>query len=108
MLNYFNKTSSRVNAPFGAMSAFIHKILPALGRRSALNGALEHLASLPLTAQSSLALVRLHHETLLLGITPQSITLLSKDQDPESGSPRSGADEAGCRNDTGATELASK
>ena len=33
---------------------------------------------MPLTAQSSLAVVRLHNETLLLGITPQSITLLAK------------------------------
>jgi flagellar biogenesis protein FliO len=46
------------------------------GRRVA--GALEHLGTLPLTAQSSLALVRLHDETLLLGITPQSIKVLAK------------------------------
>jgi flagellar biogenesis protein FliO len=43
-----------------------------------LGNALEHLGSLPLTAQSSLALVRLQDETLLLGITPQTITLLTK------------------------------
>jgi flagellar biogenesis protein FliO len=53
-------------------------MIPALARRSAVAGALEHLGSLPLTAQSSLALVRLNQETLLLGITPQGITLLTK------------------------------
>ena len=37
---------------------------------------------MPLTAQSSLAVVRLHDETLLLGITPQSITLLAKGNEP--------------------------
>jgi flagellar biogenesis protein FliO len=59
-------------------AAFLRRIIPALARRSAVAGALEHLGSLPLTAQSSLALVRLNQETLLLGITPQGITLLTK------------------------------
>jgi flagellar biogenesis protein FliO len=53
------------------------RVLPRLRRRSALDGAIEHLESLPLTAHSSLALVRFYNDTLLLGITPQSITLLS-------------------------------
>lgn len=63
---------------FAGLCALFRRIVPGLGRRSAFGGALEHLGSLPLTAHSSLALVRLHRETLLLGITPQSITLLSK------------------------------
>jgi flagellar biogenesis protein FliO len=63
------------------LGALFHRVFPNLGRRSAFGGALEHLGSLPLTAHSSLALVRLYKETLLLGITPQSITLLSKESD---------------------------
>ncbi len=55
----------------------VGRALPSLRRRSAIDGALEHLGSLPLTAHSSLALVRLYKDTLLLGITSQSITLLS-------------------------------
>jgi flagellar biogenesis protein FliO len=46
---------------------------------------LEHLGTMPLTAQSSLALVRLNGETLLLGITPQNISLLAKGNDPKAG-----------------------
>ena len=59
----------------------LRRLLSPLGRHAKTAGALEHLASLPLTAQSSLALVRLHKETLLLGITPQSVTLLTKGHD---------------------------
>jgi flagellar biogenesis protein FliO len=66
-------------AGIAGLAAFIRRIVPALARRSAVAGALEHLASLPLTAHSSLALVRLNKQTLLLGITPQGITLLTKD-----------------------------
>ena len=63
------------------LRALFRRVFPSLGRRSAFGGALEHLGSLPLTAHSSLALVRLYKETLLLGITPQSVTLLSKRSD---------------------------
>lgn len=59
-------------------AALWQRIVPALRRRAVAGNALEHLGSLPLTAQSSLALVRLHGETLLLGVTAQSITLLTK------------------------------
>jgi flagellar biogenesis protein FliO len=62
---------------FNFFCALLRRLFPTLKRRASIDGALEHLASLPLTAQSCLALVRLHQETLLLGITPQSITLLS-------------------------------
>jgi flagellar biogenesis protein FliO len=60
------------------LAALLRRMIPALTRRSAVGGALEHLGSLPLNAHSSLALVRLDKETLLLGITPQGITLLAK------------------------------
>lgn len=65
-------------AGIAGLAALLRRIIPAFARRSSVGGALEHLGSLPLTAHSSLALVRLHKETLLLGITPQGITLLTK------------------------------
>lgn len=37
---------------------------------------------MPLTAQASLALVRLNGETLLLGVTAKNITLLAKSGGP--------------------------
>jgi len=43
-----------------------------------LGTAVQHLGTLPLTPQSSLALVRVYKETLVLGITAQSVTLLAK------------------------------
>ncbi len=70
-----------------SLCAIFRRVFPSLRRRSAFNGALEHLGSLPLTAHSSLALVRLYKETLLLGITPQSITLLSKGNDDSAFAP---------------------
>jgi flagellar biogenesis protein FliO len=63
------------------LSALLRRVFPALGRRPPLGSVLERLGSLPLTAHASLVLVRLHKETLLLGITPQSITLLTKGPD---------------------------
>jgi flagellar biogenesis protein FliO len=65
-------------AVIAGLASLVRRIIPALGRRSAVGKALEHLGTLPLTAHSSLALVRLNKETLLLGITPQGITLLTK------------------------------
>lgn len=59
-------------------AALWQRLMPALRRRAVADNALEHLGSLPLTAQSSLALVRLQGETLLLGVTAQNITLLAK------------------------------
>jgi len=69
-------------------AALLQRLMPALRRRGNLGNALEHLGSLALTAQSSLALVRLQDETLLLGITPQSITLLTKTSAPAPLPPR--------------------
>lgn len=64
-----------------SLGAFVQRLMPALGKRPSIGAALEHLGTMPLTAQSSLALVRLHGETLLLGITPQNISLLAKGGD---------------------------
>jgi flagellar biogenesis protein FliO len=60
------------------LTALMQRFLPVLNRRASVGGMLEHLGTMPLTAQSSLALVRLQGETLLLGITPQTITVLTK------------------------------
>ena len=61
-----------------ALGGVIGRWLPFAGRRSAVGTVLQHLGTLPLTTQSSLALVRVYEETLVLGITPQSVTLLTK------------------------------
>jgi flagellar biogenesis protein FliO len=69
--------SSRQTPVRDGLGALLGRFMPAWsGRRTV--GALEHLGSLPLTAQSSLALIRLHDETLLLGITPQNIKVLAR------------------------------
>lgn len=60
------------------LTSIIVRWLPFAGRPSALGTSLQHLGSLPLTAQASLALVRVYNETLVLGITSQSVTLLTK------------------------------
>jgi flagellar biogenesis protein FliO len=65
----------------GGLGAFMRCFLAPLGRRSLAGGALEHLGTLALTAQSSLALVRLHNETLLLGITAQNISVLARNDE---------------------------
>jgi len=87
---FSSKNSREGRRDAGGLSgyaALLQRLLPALRRRGNLGNALEHLGSLPLTAQSSLALVRLQGETLLLGITPQSITLLTKGSAAALGAP---------------------
>lgn len=80
-----------VMANYGAL---LQRLLPALRRRNSFGTALEHLGTMPLTAQSSLALVRLQGETLLLGITPQNITLLAKGKEGAALVGAAGADAA--------------
>ena len=90
MFPFSSKNSLQGREEGGALSgyaALLQRLVPALRRRGNLGNALEHLGSLPLTAQSSLALVRLQGETLLLGITPQSITLLTKGSAAAVGAP---------------------
>jgi flagellar biogenesis protein FliO len=50
----------------------------ALPRRGADKQALELLESVPLTTQASVALVRFERQTLLLGVTAESVTLLAR------------------------------
>lgn len=88
MLGFFSKQVSPIRqdvAGWSSCAALWQRVLPALRRRAVAGNALEHLGSLPLTAQSSLALVRLHGETLLLGVTSQNITLLAKGVDAAAG-----------------------
>ena len=61
----------------------LQRFVPALRRHGSGERALEHLDSLALTAQSSLALVRWRDQTLLLGVTPQGISLLIQDGEPK-------------------------
>jgi flagellar biogenesis protein FliO len=75
-----NKVSPLVLTRLGM---FLRRLLLRAARQVPIQGVLEHLGSLPLTAQSSLALVRLQRETLLLAITPQGVTLLTKVAAPE-------------------------
>jgi len=81
MFQTISRPSALSGAGIASCSALWRRLWQALSPRSATGGALEHLGSLPLTAQSSLALVRLNKETLLLGISPQGITLLTKNRE---------------------------
>lgn len=54
------------------------RLQPLLGRASGYEGALKHLGTLTLTPQCSVSLVQVGKETLVLGLTPQSISFLAK------------------------------
>ena len=74
-----NSFSSRsADFAWSSFSAAVQRLIPALTRRKSAGHCLEHLETLPLTAHSSVALIRAGGETLLLGITPQGISLLAK------------------------------
>jgi flagellar biogenesis protein FliO len=63
---------------FIGLAFAVQRFLPRLGRRFQLMGRLQALGVLTLTPQCSVALVRAGGETLVLGLTPQSVTLLTK------------------------------
>lgn len=74
-----NSLSSRsADFAWSSFSATVQRLIPSLARRKGAAHHLEHLETLPLTANSSVALIRAGKETLLLGITPQGISLLAK------------------------------
>ena len=76
---------------FAAANFFLRWLsLPA---RRATAHSLQLLESVPLTPQASVALVRFESENLVLGVTPQSITVLAK-----------GAAAAGARTSTSLAE----
>jgi flagellar biogenesis protein FliO len=58
------------------------RFLPLLGQKYRPEGTLQHLGLLALTPQCSVALVRAGQETLILGLTPHSVTLLTKSGEP--------------------------
>jgi flagellar biogenesis protein FliO len=87
---YRNLTGSRPGFPdLTVLGDVIGRWFRLAGRRSTAGAALQHLGTLPLTTQSSLALVRVYKETLVLAITPQSVTLLTKAADNEISAPAS-------------------
>ena len=80
------KKSPTALAELGSLSGWsviLQRFLPTLRRRASGERALEHLDSLALTAKSSLALVRWRDQTLLLGVTPQGISLLIQNEEPK-------------------------
>jgi flagellar biogenesis protein FliO len=54
----------------------------ALPRRPAGEPSLQLLESVALTAETSIALLRFEQETLVLGVTPQSVTVLARRESP--------------------------
>ncbi|MBI3304281.1 MAG: flagellar biosynthetic protein FliO [Deltaproteobacteria bacterium] len=64
------------------VALLIRRFLPQLGSRYRPAGPLQHLGLLALTPQCSVALVRAGQETLVLGLTPHAVTLLTKAGEP--------------------------
>jgi flagellar biogenesis protein FliO len=54
------------------------RVLPLLTQKGRTDRLLKHLGTLSLTPQCSVALVRVGGETLVLGVTPQSVSLLAR------------------------------
>jgi len=66
---------------FAAAANFLLRWLSLPARRATAHS-LQLLESVPLTPQASVALVRFESENLVLGVTPQSITVLAKGSAP--------------------------
>jgi flagellar biogenesis protein FliO len=58
----------------------VPRVLPRLRQRMQAAGRLQMLGHLALSPQCSVALIRVGAETLVLGVTPQSVTLLTKSE----------------------------
>jgi hypothetical protein len=90
MFGRINRNFNRSSMAFPEainLGNLIGRWLPFAARRSA-SGALQHIATLPLTPHSCVALIRVHDEDLVLGVTSQSVTLLTK-AGPEKSAARS-------------------
>jgi hypothetical protein len=75
----FSRQVARPKTPaanWSSLASAIARWLPLPGRSSAES--LRVLESVPLTAQTSVALLRCGAETLVLGVTPHRITVLAK------------------------------
>lgn len=70
----------------------VPRFLPRLGQHLQSMGKLQSLGVLTLTPQCSVAVIRAGRETLVLGLTPQTVTLLTKTYDLDAG-PEEGAGE---------------
>lgn len=70
-------------ALIGLLGAILaaQRFLPRLGQRLQSMGNLQSLGVLTLTPQCSVAMIRAGQETLVLGLTPQAVTLLTKVHD---------------------------
>jgi flagellar biogenesis protein FliO len=54
------------------------RVAPLLAQKGRTDRLLKHLGTLSLTPQCSVALVRVGRETLVLGVTPQNVSLLAR------------------------------
>ncbi len=59
------------------------RFLPLLREKCRSRGILRHHGTLALTSQCSVALVQAGQETLILGLTPNSVTLLGRTTEDE-------------------------
>jgi flagellar biogenesis protein FliO len=65
----------------GNSKSIWRRILSALRFNVATDGGLEHLGTLALTTHATVSLVRWQDRTLLLGITQQTVTLLTSSEE---------------------------
>jgi flagellar biogenesis protein FliO len=63
---------------FLGIALLARRFMPQLVQRYQPGGALQQLGLLTLTPHCSVALIRAGQETLVLGLTPQAVTLLAK------------------------------
>lgn len=73
-------TLALVLVAMGGVIVLLRRLAPQLGRRLQLASRLQHQGLLSLAPQCSVALVRVGQETLVLGVTPHAVTLLTKAQ----------------------------
>jgi flagellar biogenesis protein FliO len=80
MFTMFQRPLAGEKAPLLDFTAGAQSIMRwlSLTRRRSAKRSLQLLESVPLTAQASIALVRFESETLVLGVTPRSVTVLTK------------------------------
>jgi flagellar biogenesis protein FliO len=80
MFAMFSRQSARPRAALPDLTSIAEFIARwfSLSARRAATHSLHLLESVPLTAQASVSLVRFGSETLVLGVTSQTITVLAK------------------------------
>ena len=78
---FFGQTVILAFVALVAVAGCIHLLAPRLRQRWQTTGHLQTLGLVTLTPQCSVALVRVGRETLVLGVTSQMVTLLTKTLD---------------------------